>query len=179
MKRLLLVLALLPSFAFTFINEGDFRETSFVVYYNPEGAPEGVTPGQIAEGVWTWNSAGAGIRAVYGGLTTLPPSKHLGYLDGVNVIGWGGTSLGSANYSGAECDIILGATPYDWTYYSAARIIAHEVGHCLGLGHSDVPGSLMWGSVGAETSTALSEDDVAGLRNAYPPYQYRVRVGLP
>ena len=177
--KYLLLLALLPSLAFSYINENDLRTSSIVVYYNPAGAPAGVTPEQVAEGVRTWNTAEAGIRAVYGGLTELPPSKHLGYDDGVNVIGWGGTSLGSANYTGAECDIILGATPYDWTYYSAARIAAHEVGHCLGLGHSDVPGSIMWGSVGSATSVTLSGDDIAGLRGAYPPYRYTVRVGLP
>ena len=178
---LALLLALLPSVAgaYSYLNPGEFRTASLVIYYNPEGAPAGVTPEQVAEGVWTWNTAQAGIRAVYGGITDLPPSKHLGFDDQVNVIGWGGTSLGSANYSGLECDIALGATPYDWTYYSVARVVAHEVGHCLGMGHSEVFGAIMWASVGAESDVTLSEDDVAGLRSAYPPYQYRTRVGFP
>ena len=178
-KLLLVILSILPLFGFSYINPDDLRTSSLVIYYNPTGSPEGITEAQVVEGIRTWNTAGAGIRVIYGGLTDLPASKHSGYDDGVSIIGWGGSSLGSANYTGAECDIILGATPYDWTYYYAGRIVAHEVGHCLGLGHSDVPGSLMWASVGAEHSVALGPDDIAGLVKAYPPYQYIVKVGLP
>ena len=175
----LLIFLSLPSLAFSFINPGEFRNTTLIIYYNPEGAPDNVTAEQVAAGIYTWNTAGAGMHAVYGGITNLPPSRHLGYSDGANVIGWGGTSLGSANYSGAECDISLGAVPYDWTYYSVSRVVAHEVGHCLGLGHSDISGAIMYPSVGAGTDVTLAADDVAGLRAAYPPYKYRRNIGLP
>ncbi|KAL6970875.1 neutrophil collagenase [Sarracenia purpurea var. burkii] len=43
----------------------------------------------------------------------------------------------------------------------------HEIGHLLGLGHSNVGAAIMWPSVGAETIKGLNEDDIQGLKALY------------
>ena len=47
-------------------------------------------------------------------------------------------------------------------YYNAA----HEIGHALGLGHSDVKSSLMW-PLARKGKPQLNQDDIAGIRSLY------------
>ena len=51
-----------------------------------------------------------------------------------------------------------------------ASVSAHEVGHALGLGHSDVPGSTMWPSTGPGDISvrSLGRDDLEGACEIYP-----------
>ncbi|MBF6297259.1 RICIN domain-containing protein [Nocardia amamiensis] len=46
------------------------------------------------------------------------------------------------------------------------RIALHEIGHILGLQHSDVPGAVMAANA---ISSTLTNDDVEGIRKLYPP----------
>jgi hypothetical protein len=53
-------------------------------------------------------------------------------------------------------------------------VLSHEVGHYLGLAHSNVPGTLMqefYSSVG------LTDDDVAGICAIYPPSAFPLSCG--
>ncbi len=46
----------------------------------------------------------------------------------------------------------------------------HELGHILGLQHSDVAGSVMFASVSSNfTKRVLTADDLGGIRELYPP----------
>jgi len=47
-------------------------------------------------------------------------------------------------------------------------VVLHEFGHSLGLGHSDIVGSVMEGTY-AGPRTTLSGDDEAGIRSIYGP----------
>lgn len=64
-------------------------------------------------------------------------------------------SGGSANISGFNRDLLL-------------VIIAHEVGHILGLGHSQDTNALMYYNAGAKTHLALAQDDIDGVSYLYP-----------
>ena len=50
---------------------------------------------------------------------------------------------------------------------AVAKTTLHELGHCLGLGHSLVPGSIMSYSL-SENRFGLSVDDVAAVTHLYP-----------
>jgi hypothetical protein len=48
-------------------------------------------------------------------------------------------------------------------------VTLHEIGHLLGLDHSDVSGSVMWAYTGTNTTKrTLQADDLAGIRALYP-----------
>ncbi len=47
-------------------------------------------------------------------------------------------------------------------------IMAHEIGHVLGLGHSQDPTALMWYTASGKMNAALSQDDVDGISYLYP-----------
>ncbi|CAC5411145.1 MMP14 [Mytilus coruscus] len=50
-------------------------------------------------------------------------------------------------------------------------ICAHAIGHILGLGHSNVPGSMMypWDPATENPSSSLSPDDLAGIQSSFGP----------
>jgi hypothetical protein len=48
------------------------------------------------------------------------------------------------------------------------RVVLHEIGHTLGLGHSEDESAIMWAEiVERDTDRTLSDDDVAGIRALY------------
>lgn len=50
----------------------------------------------------------------------------------------------------------------------AKIIIAHEIGHVLGLGHSHDSAALMYYDASAKTNLALAQDDIDGITYLYP-----------
>lgn len=48
------------------------------------------------------------------------------------------------------------------------NILAHEIGHCVGLGHSADYEALMYYATGASRQTVLSQDDFDGVTYLYP-----------
>ncbi len=55
------------------------------------------------------------------------------------------------------------------------NVATHEVGHYLGLAHSDVSGSTMWcaATPGEIEKRSLADDDIAGACAVYPPGYFR------
>ena len=53
--------------------------------------------------------------------------------------------------------------------FDIETVALHELGHILGLQHSDVPGSVMFPTVDDNTTNrVLTPDDLAGIRSLYP-----------
>ncbi len=60
----------------------------------------------------------------------------------------------------------VGAVP---NAFDVETVALHELGHILGLQHSDVPGSVMFPSVDDNTTNrVLTADDLRGIRQLYP-----------
>jgi Matrixin/FG-GAP-like repeat/Putative peptidoglycan binding domain len=54
--------------------------------------------------------------------------------------------------------------------FDIETVALHEIGHCLGVQHTNVSGSVMFPSVSSNfTLRALQPDDNAGIRALYPP----------
>lgn len=53
-------------------------------------------------------------------------------------------------------------------HYNLQQLVAHEVGHVLGLDHSPVLSSVMYPFVGRGGSAALDSDDIVAIGNLYP-----------
>lgn len=112
--------------------------------------------------------------------------------DGENVASWresnwGDSSValaitsaiwGGASNSLSDADIKFNGVHHGWSTddggasggTDVASVSAHEVGHALGLDHSDVPGTTMWPSTGpGDTSgRTLHQDDMEGACALYP-----------
>lgn len=90
------------------------------------------------------------------------------------------TQFGGFGGGISDCDIKYNGFHHGWAAFrpgggggdrtDVASVSAHEVGHCNGFGHSDVPGATMWPSTGPGdlSGRSLSADDIAALCDTYP-----------
>ena len=159
--------------------------------YNHAGAPAQfdaptvVSTVQAAMGQW---SAVCGVSFVYDGPSATPPSPpQSANPDQENVVAWGSVEAYIPNAAGVtdsfyvpasdgggslyDADIVLDNTGRIPTPGTLTGVVAHEVGHMLGLSHSELMGNLMSGPPdSAYTALAtLQPDDVRGCRCLYGP----------
>lgn len=74
-----------------------------------------------------------------------------------------------ASRSGKVVGMVLINTNADFSDETQnIAVIAHEIGHALGLGHSSDPVALMYFSVGAKTQERLTMDDRDAITYLYP-----------
>lgn len=162
------------------------------IYVNPARAPFGFT-NAVVRGMRSWNLVPwSRFRFVYGGFTARTPSIIQGSFlyphgqDWTNVVGMGtavwpfnGALARTTRFSqGArtlECDTafnpgVAWSTSGSLMAYDIESIAAHELGHVLGLGHTNIAGSTMVPSVarGDLSHRTLEWDDRAGVRTLYP-----------
>lgn len=97
-------------------------------------------------------------------------------VSGFDCSGGGGCSLGSAlmNCDGATCRSVLilnaDSSSILQTYSDDAieSVIAHEIGHAIGIGHSEFEHSLMYFSVSGKYQKWLGQDDIDAVTYLYP-----------
>jgi hypothetical protein len=148
--------------------------------YNDAGRPSGLVGSSqaardlinVAMARWT---SQCGVSFNYLGtssngpsLTTTPAS-----FDNVNVIGWGplaGNTTGVTGIGGTGTQITEGDIVLNNQFNpDLLSTIIHEVGHYLGLRHSDVSGAMMSGPplTSYSGTTSLQSDDIAGCRSMF------------
>ncbi len=159
--------------------------------YNDTNRPAGITKAaalaQINASMAKW-SAVCKVSFVYQGenpaapFSLTPPAPATFTADGVNVIGWDKTGISApttgittvawdGNNNITDSEIRFNAA-YSTTYSPAVNFdttATHEIGHFLGLQHSDVAGQVMSGPpLTVYTGlTALQSDDIAGCVALY------------
>lgn len=124
---------------------------------------DGAVAGYVANGMAQWSSAsaitaysgGSDIRVVVADL--LPPIYYEGQTAQANLVQGGGQIT--------FCEVRL-----DPAYFGALNdtgkqnTVTHELGHCLGLDHSDQPSVMM-----NPLFYGFGSDDRAGIASLYPP----------
>jgi matrixin len=147
----------------------------------PESAVEPAV--RVGADVWAAQSS-ASIGLTYMGRSAQTSTAN----DGVNLVVFRNASSGSAiatTYWWSSGGRIIDADIVFWDaafrFFSGSNgcsggfyiedIAAHEFGHALGLGHSDISGATMFPSVSScnAGNRTLDADDIAGVRFLYPP----------
>lgn len=165
-----------------------------VVRYNHVADPPGL--GGLESVLWAidaWNSVpNSYFRFTYGGTTSAYASDVCSavFADGINSVrfssGLAAGTLGVAcsirggapvdgTWRVGEFDLLLDAgtnwstsdvTP--WNAYDLKSTVLHELGHALGLGHSNVPGSTMLPYLGrGSQQRTVTLDDIRGVQALY------------
>ena len=125
------------------------------------GAPGG---GTMASGAHI-----ADIRiAVISGFSSSTVLAHA-YSPGTeDLYGMGGTIMGDLHFNEEKGWVDDPDDPDDGVDYDLETVALHEIGHSLGLLHSDVPGSVMSASYDGG-KRELTADDIAGMSYIYGP----------
>lgn len=191
-------LDLLPCYSFTGVDwthQSHPVEEDFSL--NVQSFPDGMASDEAVEQAYQraldgWNhDGGARVYAPYGGHTT---NSQYGSDNGVNVAMYTSSTWGSAlamatySYMGggqmSDCDIEFygsnngGGLSWHFDVNSSAsahafdftHVAMHELGHCLGLSHSNQGAAIMYAysSPGSgEAARHLHSDDIAGLQAIY------------
>ena len=164
---------------------GDSRWPDGVVplYYNPTGAPlsQSDAVAAIEGAAAAWNAAG-GVSFQYMGITdqalsnTYDDKVVIGWMDGTNFRATFGDASGYASIWWSGSNIIDGEVVFNidggGTDNAAdlQGLATHELGHLLGIFHSDVQESVMFANPynTAEFMRTLRDDDLNALAMLYP-----------
>lgn len=127
--------------------------------FNAWSAIADITFNLVADPGVGWQSPGAMASDIrIGGAVVDGPSNTLAY-----------AFFPPSNGGAAAGDVIFDSQE-NWTIGNAGidvfTVVAHEIGHAIGLGHTNVPGSLM-NPFYAYTPTGPQADDIAGAQFIY------------
>ncbi|OGS33651.1 MAG: hypothetical protein A2293_10225 [Elusimicrobia bacterium RIFOXYB2_FULL_49_7] len=156
-------------------------------YINEEGTPDVADEfDHLQRSFDIWNEVeGAAIKCQYMGTTNshaiAPNHQNIIQFAEGNNFKLGSNVIAACYYwyQGSvmqEFDIEMNGRDFEWSTtgepgkMDVGHIATHEVGHALGLGHSDVAGSVMWSTAtyGDTTHRHLTSDDSTGLSKLYP-----------
>lgn len=173
--------------AFTLLSSTDpdmegWANPEVTFYLNNSNCPASVNvESVISDAMNMWNGIPTSrIKVSFGGYTT-----QTGYTDPPTIICDTTFSVGDPNGSPA-----VGGGTFSGHRINAGRltlnassgqaniaafnptilkvILAHEIGHVLGLGHSPEASALMYFSVGVKDNLTLAQDDIDGMTYLYP-----------
>lgn len=196
MVKILFYINLLVSSSFAFTlnsstnpNLEGWQSSDVQLLVNTANCPANVdVVGIIKDAVSVWNNvATSSIKVSYGGTTTsttyaspttvycetnfqtvvgadqnfVPGAASVGTLDGKIVQGILYLNVSAGNASIANFDQTI-----------LKIILAHEIGHILGLGHSGTTNSLMYFDASARQKLSLSQDDIDGISYLYPSNEF-------
>jgi hypothetical protein len=150
---------------------------------------QGVSINAIRRALATWAGAGVGLtfRVITGGDIAIDADIRIEWRRAADPDhSMVGNVVAHSDYP-PGCSVVTATDEYpkplhfddeDETWVDGAvaggldieTVALHELGHLLGLAHSDVAGSVMWPTVSSNyTLRSLQPDDLAGIRALYPP----------
>lgn len=167
-----------PSHKYRMLSAGlHWTSNTMTWHYAPEGQPAWAETSQmvtlIQQAMNMWSSQ-CGVQFGFLGTTQSQTTVQ----DGASIIGWLPTMSSGANTSwymrdGAmvEADIQLNVSA-NGSPAAAFPLLLHELGHAIGLDHSEVRDAVMAGPPAAPAysyATTLHPDDIAGCQAIYGP----------
>jgi len=165
--------------------DGNTATDTLLQYYNSANQPAGVNHSTLMNSQSTWTNPDYGNFAFSddNGLTTdrcpslVKECRGKQVTDKFNDVAWlsikNKNTLGVTWYSTSnpEADMALN-TNFSWSTngspgtFDVETVYLHENGHVLGLGHSDVQGSIME-AVYDGVRKSLHQDDICGIQSIY------------
>jgi predicted Zn-dependent protease len=131
-------------------------------YYNPANQPGNLATADVINALQTaalrWEGM-CNLSFTYQGTTTVAPNVRStsATVDRVSVFGWGQLTNEMAQYGAytqwwydgnhamTDADVVIN-TSYQWSLQNVEAIMTHELGHALGLNHSNLQASVMFSS---------------------------------
>lgn len=130
--------------------------------------PSAVTPTQLRGGTAT----GVPVIVCDPAFETNAPGVNGDFVGGYGFFSHAG---GKIVYGGIVLNVQAGKNGnianFDAT--SLAVLMAHEMGHVLGLGHSEYNPSLMYYDISSKEALTLSQDDIDGMTYLYPRDEFK------
>lgn len=130
-------------------------------YYNPANQPANLSTTDVLAAIDTAIARWTGmcnLSFTYQGTTTATPNVRstASTVDRISVFGWGQLTNEMAQYGAYtmwwyanraiyDADVVIN-TIYRWTAQDVESIMTHELGHVIGLSHSNVQASVMYAS---------------------------------